>query len=374
MFVTLTMPSYGRVRPDGTPVDPDSYDYRRAALDALHLAKLWDRFIQNLRRAVGYEVQYFAVLEPQRRLAPHLHAAIRGAIPREILRQVIKATYASVWWPRHDRIIYGPERVPVWDSSIGGYVDPASGTPLPTWDQALDELDQDDDAEPVHILRFGQQSDMQGIIGGSPQADRRVGYLTKYLTKAITDPLSDEDDERSPARWAHIDRLHDEVRWLPCSPRCWNWLAYGVQPENAADGAAPGECPSKAHDQEHLGCGGRRVLVSRKWTGKTLTDHRADRRSVVREVLEAAGVELPEADRCSATIRRDDGQLRYRWQTVDREDLPDYIQLIAVSIAERNGWRHDYENAKQRAGPTPAEIRQSTRAQSERGDLADVGT
>ncbi len=122
---------------------------------------------------------------------------------------------------------------------------------------------------------------MQGIVGGTPQADRRVGYLTKYLTKSITEPLDDEDDEPSAAREAHIDRLHEQVRWLPCSPECWNWLAYGIQPKDAADGAAPGQCPLKAHDREHLGCGGRRVLVSRKWTGKTLTGHRADRRAVV---------------------------------------------------------------------------------------------
>jgi hypothetical protein len=32
MFVTLTCDSYGRVREDGTPVDPDSYDYRRAGM------------------------------------------------------------------------------------------------------------------------------------------------------------------------------------------------------------------------------------------------------------------------------------------------------------------------------------------------------
>ncbi|GAA2757386.1 hypothetical protein F4554_000128 [Actinopolymorpha rutila] len=63
---------------DGTPVDPASYDYRRAALDALHLSKLWDRVTKNLRRAVGYEVQCLATLQPQRRLAPHLHVAIRG--------------------------------------------------------------------------------------------------------------------------------------------------------------------------------------------------------------------------------------------------------------------------------------------------------
>ena len=89
MFVTFTLSSYGRVRSDGTPVDPSSYDYRRAALDALHFSKVVDRLWQNLRRATGYQVQYFSVVEAQRRLAPHLHAAIRGAIPRETFRQVV---------------------------------------------------------------------------------------------------------------------------------------------------------------------------------------------------------------------------------------------------------------------------------------------
>jgi hypothetical protein len=60
-------------------------------------------FWQNLRRAAGYRVQYFATIEPQQRLAPHLHVAIRGAIPREVLRQVIKATYLQLWWPSFDR-------------------------------------------------------------------------------------------------------------------------------------------------------------------------------------------------------------------------------------------------------------------------------
>ena len=82
MFLTLTLPSYGKVSSTGAPLNPESYDYRRAALDALHFPKLVDRFWQNLRRCAGYKVQYFAAVEPQRRLAPHLHAAIRGAIPR----------------------------------------------------------------------------------------------------------------------------------------------------------------------------------------------------------------------------------------------------------------------------------------------------
>jgi hypothetical protein len=69
-------PSYGRVREDGTPADPDAYDYTRAARDALHFAVLFDRFVQNLRRFLGYDVQYFGAVEPQRRLAPPAAPAI----------------------------------------------------------------------------------------------------------------------------------------------------------------------------------------------------------------------------------------------------------------------------------------------------------
>src|SRR5439155_21305251 len=82
LFLTLTCDSYGRVRTDGTPVDPEHYDYRRAARDAIHFGKLVDRFVQNLRRHVGWDVQYFAAVEPQKRLAPHLHLAMRGTVSR----------------------------------------------------------------------------------------------------------------------------------------------------------------------------------------------------------------------------------------------------------------------------------------------------
>ncbi len=92
MFLTLTCPSYGRVSEDGTPADPAAYDYQRAARDALHFAALFDRFTQNLRRVLGHDVQYFATIEPQRRLAQHVHIAMRGTISRAELRQIIAAT------------------------------------------------------------------------------------------------------------------------------------------------------------------------------------------------------------------------------------------------------------------------------------------
>src|SRR3712207_9377845 len=71
MFVTVTLPSYGKVTPfTGVPMNSAAYDYRRAALDALHFSKLVDRWVQNLRRCAGYKVQYFGAVEAQRRLAP----------------------------------------------------------------------------------------------------------------------------------------------------------------------------------------------------------------------------------------------------------------------------------------------------------------
>jgi hypothetical protein len=144
LFISLTCPSYGRVTSQGTPVDPDRYDYTRAARDALHFAALFDRFMQNLRRFVGYDVQYFAAVEPQRRLAPHVHIAMRGTISRAELREVIAATYHQVWWPSTETVRFEGGHLPVWDESTAAYLDPATGEVLPTWDQALDAIgDQD---------------------------------------------------------------------------------------------------------------------------------------------------------------------------------------------------------------------------------------
>ena len=117
MFLTLTCDSYGPIR-DGAPVDPATYDYRRAARDVIHFSALVDRLMQNLRRVLGWEVQYFATVEPQKRVAPHLHAALRGAIPHHITRQVVAATYHQVWWPNHDHLVYPTDHEedrPVWD-------------------------------------------------------------------------------------------------------------------------------------------------------------------------------------------------------------------------------------------------------------------
>lgn len=122
------------------------------------------------------------------------------------------------------------------------------------------------------MLRLGKQIDIKGLLGATPDSDRAVRYLCKYLTKSVADTHSDPDDAggnpTAAAYQAHIDRLHEQVRWLPCSPACANWLRYGIEPDQPGPGLTPGRCPSPAHDRENLGIGGRRVLVSRQWSGR----------------------------------------------------------------------------------------------------------
>ena len=342
MFLTLTCDSYGKVRDDGTPADPGTYDYQRAARDALHFAALIDRFIQNLRRTLGYEAQYFGAVEPQRRLAPHLHMAIRGAVPRAVVRQVIAATYHQVWWPPTDVIRYDGDQLPVWDEDGKRYLDPATGEMLPAWDQALDAIGPNDD--PLHVARFGTEFHAEGVLAGSKDASRCIRYLTKYLTKHIADCHAPDTDPRQ----AHAARLADALRYEPCSPTCANWLRYGIQPKNARAGLQPGCCKGKAHRPDHLGYAGRRVLTSRKWSGKTLADHRGDRRA---QLLATLGMD------------NEPDPSRYTWHVVtpsDPDHLPYERRLLRV-VAERTRLKTALDEARRKAaepdGNLPAERR-----------------
>jgi hypothetical protein len=333
LFVTLTCPSYGRVNSDGTPANPDGYNYRQAARDALHFAALFDRFVQNLRRFVGRDVQYFAAVEPQRRLAPHIHIALRGTLARSELRQVLAATYHQVWWPDTSAVRFDGDHLPVWDEHTANYLDPAAGEVLPTWDQALDAIGPGD--EPLHVARFGERFDAQGVLAGSKDAVRCIGYLTKYLTKHVADCHQATTD----AQLAHAERLAEALRYEPCSPTCANWLCYGVQPKNPRPGLRPGYCKGKAHRREHLGYAGRRVLVSRKWSGKTLADHRADRKEWLLTTLGLSATD----------------PARYAWEPVapsDPDHMPHARRLLHV-VADRIQWQTALAEARRRAAGEP---------------------
>ena len=312
-------------------------------------AKLVDWLWQNLRRCAGFKVQYFSAVEAQRRLAPHLHAAIRGAIPRKTIRQVTKATYFQLCGPPSTRSAttatgcrFGTARPA--DTATPTPADRCAPSGTPSTSSTTTPT-----PHPPTWCASGSRPTSKDCSPGQ-RTPSAVGYLCKYLTKSVADTYADPatsglTDDQHTAYEAHIDRLHEQVLWPPCSPECANWLRYGIQPDAAGPGLTPGMCPAPHHDRENLGIGGRRVPVSRQWSGKTLTEHRADRAAVVRQALEAAGIDAPEADRCAADVLDDDGLPRFVWEDVP-VDQRDYPAVILASVREHRAWKAQYEQAK----------------------------
>jgi hypothetical protein len=221
----------------------------------------------------------------QRRMALHLHIGIRGAVSRQLLRQVTAGTYYQRWWPPTDAVVYpAGGAMPVWDEQTHNYVDPHTGTPLTRVEQACDDLAAHPDALPWHTMQFGAQMDIQGVPADSPTAAQRIGYMTKYLTKDV----GQVHPARTGTAQTHQHRLADELRFTPCSLNCPNWLRYGYAPKCGKVKFGPGFCRGKVHSPDTLGIGGRRVLVSRQWSGKTLAEHRHDRWAVVQRLIALA--------------------------------------------------------------------------------------
>ena len=82
------------------------------------------------------------------------------------------------------------------------------------------------------------------------------------------------------------------------------------------------------------------MLVSRKWSGKTLADHRADRKDWL---LKTLGV--------SAT-----DPARYAWEPVGPAD-PDYLdhaRRMLHAVADRARWQSALVEARHRAAMLPA--------------------
>ena len=83
-----------------------------------------------------------------------------------------------------------------------------------------------------------------------------------------------------------------------------------------------------------------RAGEARKWSGKTLADHRADRKAWLVETL---GLEMPDP-------------ARYTWSQVtpaDPDCLPPAQRLLHV-VADRTRWKAALAEARRRAGPPTA--------------------
>ena len=182
------------------------------------------------------------------------------------------------------------------------------------------------------MARFGARFDAQGVLAGSRDASRCIGYLTKYLTKH----LGDCHQAATDAQADHAARLADSpaVRAMLADLRELAPLSAS-SPRTPGRGLRPGACKGKAHRREYLGYAGRRVLVSRKWSGKTLADHRADRRTWLTSALG-----LPATD-----------PRRYTWEPVkpgDPDHMPNGQRLLHV-VADRIQWQTALDLARRRA-------------------------
>ena len=161
--------------------------------------------------------QYLAALEPQKRLAPHLHAGIRGAIPQshpppggqsDLRPGVVAAARAP-----H---VCRPRSFPVWD---GSDLDERSGVIVPTWEEALDQLDCD----PVPgrlVKRIGtprNPAQQESIWAGKP-----VTYASKAAQSIwdVTSPLRSGPPRgrprRRPGRCRRSGRPEASVAHLAC--------------------------------------------------------------------------------------------------------------------------------------------------------------
>ncbi len=111
----------------------------------------------------------------------------------------------------------------------------------------------------------------------------------------------------------------------------------------------PGACRGKAHRREHLGYAGRRVLVSRKWSGKTLADHRADRKNWLLTTLGQTATD----------------PARYDWEPVVPGD-PDHMEharRLLYVVADRQRWQAALAEARRQAGiQPPADLSATGRA------------
>jgi hypothetical protein len=107
----------------------------------------------------------------------------------------------------------------------------------------------------------------------------------------------------------------------------------------------PGHCKGKAHRPDLLGIAGRRVLVSRKWSNKTLDDHRAERGEFVRQLLQAVGIQ--------PTHGLQDGPYQWERPAPTDPDIPPRAVLLLYAVAERQRWKAEYTAAQLSTSGSP---------------------
>ena len=350
VFTTPTASSTGRrcsppapcpptapVLVNGAPRNPGHYDYRRAALDALHFSKLCGRLWSNLRAAPDTTCSTSPSSKPNA-------GSPRICTPPPAARSPRRSSARSS--PPPTSPCGGP-----FDQAV--YVDRLPSGP------ARARLRRPRHRRgPAHLGRSARpHRHRPGCEAGACDAVRHAARPAGRHPRArrpgrpLPGQVPHQSHRRNPHRRTHdqayerhLDRLHAELRWLPCSPRCANWLRYGVQPDHAKPGLIPGQCRRTAHDRDNLGVT-RRVLPSRLWSGKTVDQHKADRAEVVRQPCcppawtTSTSTGWPPRSPCPT------GHPGSCGPTSGPTTTPT-SKIILDSVGERQRWRAQYEHAK----------------------------
>ena len=216
--------------------------------DALHFPKLVDRFWQNLRRCAGYQVQYFATIEPQRRLAPHLHAAIRGHDPPRgsSARSAPPPTTRSGGPPTTSPSTSsgcpcGPTRSAATSTRPPGprcppgtrRSTPSTPTPTPsrrTW------------------CGSGTRTTSKACSRHRRRPSRAIGYLCKYLTKDIAATYDDDTTSPRPGRRTSTGSPRKSAGCRARRP-----ARTGCATASSPTAPGPGWCPASASTRRTTG-------------------------------------------------------------------------------------------------------------------------
>ena len=79
-----------------------------------------------------------------------------------------------------------------------------------------------------------------GALQGHPRRIQRSRPAHRLPDQIPHQSLGEVVEADTDRQRAHHDRLQDELRATPCSPRCAVWLLYGVQPLGANSRMTPG--------------------------------------------------------------------------------------------------------------------------------------
>ena len=264
---------------------PTTYDYRRAALDSIHFA----------RRLTGSGRTYAApsagtsstpgAVEMQKRLAPHAPlrhprhhapAAAQAGRGRHLPPGVV-ATLRPADLRRGQAAASGtPTSSAYVDPTHRGAADRPGRTRSTRWATR----------QPTRLRGPARaRIDARGIEQRH-QGCRTLDPLRHQVRHQGPDRPGASPD-RTPQR-AHFDRLHAELSVTAVLADVRELAALRRPAGRRQAGTDPGPLHRQSPPAPHARLHRPTRPVSRQWSGKTLTDHRADNRAWVRAVLAGA--------------------------------------------------------------------------------------